>query len=256
MKYIVSATTDAGNVKKTNQDSLCIKVAETKKYGQVMLAMVCDGMGGLSKGELASSTVVKAFSDWFEQGLPLILKDFSWDLIQRHWENIIRKVNRELMDYGKGENINLGTTLTAMLFVDREYMIAHVGDTRAYEIKEQIKQLTEDQTFIQREIKLGNMTVEEAKIDPRRNVLLQCVGASRNVSPTILRGKIESNAVYMICSDGFRHMISEQEMYERLNPHALMEKYQMDVNGRSLVELVKNRNERDNITVLLIKTSD
>ena len=256
MKYIVSATTDVGNVKTTNQDSLCIKVAETKKYGQVMLAMVCDGMGGLSKGELASSTVVKAFSDWFEQGLPVLIKNFSWEMVQKHWENLIRKVNRDLLDYGKRENISLGTTLTAMLFVGNEYLIVHVGDTRVYEIKEQIRQITEDQTFIQREIKSGNMTVEEAKIDPRRNVLLQCVGATENVKPTILKGTVHSDSEYMICSDGFRHMISEAEMYERLNPHALMEKYQMDINGKSLVELVKNRNERDNITVLLMKAND
>lgn len=255
MKYIGSVTTDVGNIKKTNQDSLCIKVAETKRYGQVALAVVCDGMGGLSKGELASATVIRAFSDWFVNDFAKMIDNFSWEVVAAQWKNLIVRENQELLEYGKMHGVNLGTTLTAMGFVGREYLIAHVGDTRAYLINSGIKQLTEDQTFIAREIRNGRMTVEEAKTDSRKNMLLQCIGASREVTPDLIRGQVEENAIYMMCSDGFRHMISEQEMYEHLNPDVLIGLEQMNQKGRFLVDTVKHRNERDNISVLLIKTN-
>lgn len=254
MRYIESVITDIGNVKETNQDSVCIKIAESKQFGQIAFIMVCDGMGGLSKGELASATLVRAFSSWFEEELPKILEQFSLEVVEKQWNDLIKKQNSELLAYGKKENVELGTTLTAMLFINQEYFIAHVGDTRAYLIKNNIKKLTKDQTFIAKEIEKGNMTQEEAKVDPRRNMLLQCVGASTEVVPEMYRGKIEKNAVYMICSDGFRHVITEEEIFENLCPEVVQTREQMEQNARHLVEVIKSRNERDNITVVLLRT--
>ena len=112
--------------------------------------------------------------------------------------------------------------------------------------------LTTDQTFVAREISRGTMTPEQAKRDKRRNLLLQCVGASRTVEPQIIYGKAEKGA-YMLCSDGFRHEITEEEMYESLNPINLMNKAAMHSNAKYLIEQVKAREERDNISVVLIK---
>ena len=115
-----------------------------------------------------------------------------------------------------------------------------------------MRQLTTDQTFIAREISRGTMTLEQAKTDKRRKLLLQCVGASEVVDPQVLCGKVEKGA-YMLCSDGFRHEITEEEMYQSLNPINLMNKQAMHNNTIYLIEQVKSRKEKDNISVILIK---
>lgn len=254
MNFIGAAVSDKGIVKQTNQDSVCIKIANTSAHGQVALVIICDGMGGLAQGEVASATVVKHFSDWFERELPNMLIHFEWDRIEERWDFLIKELNTKLIEYGKEINANLGTTLTMMLCVDNQYMIAHVGDSRAYCIKDSVLQLTEDHTFIAREIKAGNMTYEQAMQDPRRNMLLQCVGASREVNPDYIRGTLSTQTIYMFCSDGFRHMISAEEMYENLNSAVLFNQEQMNNNCRQLVEIIKSRNERDNISVAVLKT--
>lgn len=95
--------------------------------------------------------------------------------------------------------------------------MAQVGDTRAYELGTVITQLTEDQSYVAREVKRGNMTPEQARIDSRRNVLLQCIGASAQVMPEIKRGMIKSGNSYLLCSDGFRHELTEDEMLRAVN---------------------------------------
>lgn len=97
------------------------------------------------------------------------------------------------------------------------------------------------------------MTLEQALQDKRRNMLLQCVGASDIVEPQVLTGKTVKGA-YMLCSDGFRHEITEREMYESLNPINLMNKKAMHSNAKYLIEQVKSRQEKDNISVVLIRT--
>ena len=129
-----------------------------------------------------------------------------------------------------------------------------MGDSRAYEIKENVKQITEDQTLIQREISQGRLTEEEAKVDPRRSVLLQCIGASEVVSPAMYYGEVKLNATYMLCSDGFRHEITKEEIYEALNPEVLTDINIMDNNTKYLIEADKERQEKDNISVVLVRT--
>ena len=132
------------------------------------------------------------------------------------------------------------------------YVIVHVGDSRVYHIGDSLRQLTTDQTFIAREISRGTMTAKQAKKDKRRNLLLQCVGASENLKPEIRTG-IVKKGVYMLCSDGFCHEITEAEMYEVLNPVNLINKKTMHRNVQYLIEQVKLRQEKDNISVVVIK---
>ena len=116
------------------------------------------------------------------------------------------------------------------------------------------KQLTNDQTFIARELAAGRMTPEQAKVDPRRSVLLQCVGASPVVEPEFTKGPIVRNAVYMLCSDGFRHVITPEEIIEKIGPGAGIDEEKLKYGAIYLTELVKNRGERDNITVAMVRT--
>lgn len=254
MNFIVSATTDIGITKSTNQDSYSVKVLNTPQ-GKMAFAVLCDGMGGLSKGEMASASLVSAFSKWVEERLSVLSQSPINDSdIRREWSAIAADYNEKIKTYGKMCGISIGTTLTAILLTGNRYYVVNVGDTRAYEIEAGVKVLTEDQTVVAREVKLGNLTPEEAKTDSRRSVLLQCVGASDDVYPDLFFGDVKKDAVYMLCSDGFRHEITEEEIYAYLNPTVMLDSEGMSNNMKNLVDLNKQREERDNITVIAIRT--
>jgi PPM family protein phosphatase len=253
MDVLTAAYTDIGIKKETNQDSYLLKIAETS-VGKVVLAVICDGMGGLSQGEVASASVIHAFSQWFDKELPVQLAKQDWNDIQYRWSRIIKEQNQRIAEYGHQIKIQLGTTLTALLLIDSTFLlIGHVGDSRVYRMNQTVEIMTDDQTVVGRELKRGQITPEQAKKDPRRNVLLQCIGASKLVEPEFIQGKPAPGEVFMLCSDGFRHMISEDEIFHALSPQRLMDEAAMEQKARELVELNKQRNETDNITVLLVK---
>ena len=253
MQYVGSVTTDVGIIKKTNQDSVCLKVADVKGKEQAAMVAICDGMGGLSKGELASATVIRRLSDWFDNELPIRLGKYSWKALSEEFGKMIKGLNYEIINYGKSVQTSLGTTLSMLLIIDGKYMIAHVGDSRVYRLRDKLEQLTEDQTYVAREIKLGRMTPQQAAVDPQRNMLLQCVGASTVVEPAFYYGDIAVGDVFVLCSDGFRHVVSADEIYESLNFSNIPEIKNMQENSKYLIELNKRRNERDNISVAVLK---
>ena len=134
-------------------------------------------------------------------------------------------------------------------------MIGHVGDSRVYKITDSsIETLTLDQTLMAEMVRNGRMTQEEAERDPRRNMLLQCIGASKTVNPDFVDGTVSENECYMLCSDGFRHMITEDEIKAAFAPSVNTTEEQMKSNIIKLIELNKERNETDNISAILIKT--
>lgn len=252
MKYIVAAETDIGITKKVNQDSICVKNAETK-HGKAALVMVCDGMGGLSKGELASAEVVRSFSDWFDYELAYELEKWSWRDAGQSVLSRLRSLNSCIIDYGRRKGVKLGTTATGILAVNNQMMTFHVGDSRIYKLSYQIKQLTEDHTFVHREIKNGNMTSEQAEKDPRRSALTQCIGVTGEVTPEIRFGTIESGTNYMVCSDGFRHVVTDKEIFDALSPKRITTKSSMQARLRELIETVKSRKEPDNISAVMFR---
>lgn len=254
MNFIVSANTDVGISKKTNQDSLSVMVLNTN-LGRMTFAILCDGMGGLEKGEVASATVINAFRSWALNELPqLCSAPLEDSVIRSQWDGIITGLNRTIKAYGARQGVRLGTTAVVLLLTQSRYYLLNVGDSRAYEISDCLRQMTVDQTFVAREVAMGNMTPEQAKTDSRRNVLLQCVGASEEVYPDMFFGDVHPNAVYMLCSDGFRHEITPEEIYEKLQPNVLYDEHSMQRNATSLIELNKQRQERDNISVVLVRT--
>lgn len=256
MDFRIALHTDIGIRKDTNQDSLCVKQAQTDK-GNILLALVCDGMGGLEKGEVASATIINAFSNWFESELPFQLaKNNCIEEIRYRWERIIKEQNQIIGEYGRKSHIQLGSTITALLILeDGSYLIGHVGDSRAYRITNSaIEILTQDQTVVAKEVRQGRLTKEEAERDPRRNVLLQCIGASRVVEPDFINGDAQINECYMLCSDGFRHVVSAEEIKETFNPSTNIDENTMKNNIVKLIELNKEREETDNISAILIKT--
>lgn len=254
MNFLISGNTDIGTTKTTNQDSLSVKIINTNQ-GRMAFAILCDGMGGLDKGEVASASVIRAFDSWVRNDLPTLCNGPIEDYVLRsQWERIITEQNNTIKRYGARQGVRLGTTAVVLLLTQTRYYVLNVGDSRVYELTDTIRQLTTDQTFVAREVALGNMTEEQAEQDERRSVLLQCVGASDEVYPEMTFGQTKANAVYMLCSDGFRHEITAEEIFEKLRPEMLMDNNMMNVNATSLIELNKQRQERDNMSVAMVRT--
>ena len=255
MNFMISSYTDVGLRKKTNQDSLLIEVADSNN-GKIAFGVVCDGMGGFAKGELASATLIKGFKEWFDNRFTdLVAEGFSEAGLRRDWTQIIQTQNDLIQNYGRKNGIRLGTTLSGVLIYNNKYFIVNVGDSRIYQIlPDALRQITKDHTFIQREIDAGRMTKEEALVSNQRSVLLQCVGASEDIYPDFFSGPISGNEIFLLCCDGFVHVITEEEILQYLNPNLLVSEEAMTDYSKYLVELNKYRNELDNITVGLIKT--
>lgn len=251
-RYRIASCTDKGRVKDVNQDSFSVQ--KTLIHGkEVLLAVVCDGMGGLEKGEVASVKVSTRFEKWFAEELPEIMEsaDFSRHILNS-WDHMLQEENQALVYYGREQGFDLGTTVTAMLFIEQQYFIAHVGDSRAYEISKRLRQLTEDQTLVASEVAKGTLTVEQARKDSRKNILLQCVGVTPSLHPVYIRGKIQKKAVYLLCSDGFRHKLSEDEIHAAFYPRRVKRQKALEKRCQEMVALNMERGERDNITVVAV----
>lgn len=254
MRYLTAAHTDVGLVKSVNQDSLLIEQARTER-GSVLLAVLCDGMGGLSMGEVASACVVHAFSEWFEKELPLLFQyGFSRETLHESWGSLVQDANMRIKKCSAANQVTMGTTCVALLIVEKQYFLMNVGDSRIYLISDNVFQLTKDQTFIQREIDAKRMTYEQAMADPRRNALLNCIGAGVSTTPDYYFGNVLPNQCFLLCSDGFRHQVEPREFYEYLNARAVMDTESMKSALVYLTELNKQREETDNITAALIKS--
>ncbi len=253
MRYVVVAQSDIGISKDTNQDSVLVKHA-TYKSNEILMAIICDGMGGLSKGEVASATVIHRFDEWFSKELLSELNELDMNVIGGKWVLMLKELNIQIQDYGQKNNEKLGTTFTGILFINDKFVVVHIGDTRLYKITTDVaKQITEDHTFVAREVQRGNLTPEEAKIDKRKNMLLQCVGASTTIEPQIVLGNVEKG-IYMLCSDGFRHKITNNEMCKFFDPNKLRSRRKIAKNCSKLISLNKKRQERDNISAIVIKS--
>ncbi len=267
-KFYGTAYTDVGTVKTVNQDSLMIRISAAGMH-ETAFAVVCDGMGGLQQGELASATVVRACEKWYAENLPLLLEQQYTEndlchILKDEWNRVVLECNSKIRNYGQKHGVNLGTTLTAMLMLDAQYYILHVGDGRVYEFaNEGTKVLTRDQTYVAREVELGHMTPQQAANDNRRSVLLQCIGVNEVLQPDFIYGKLPSKSAYLICTDGFWHeppvKVLHRTCYEDMQMLEWKEA-ERDINSDSMQEVLaglasrsKQRGERDNLSAILIQ---
>lgn len=253
MDFVTAVYTDVGIKKSTNQDAVLVQTADTD-LGPVQIVSVCDGMGGLAKGEVAGSAMARAVSEWFEQEFPTILyAGMDSAALCQSWRDLVSRMNEKIADYGKEHHTALGTTTATMLMTAGKYYIMNVGDSRVYLLTDDLYQLTKDQTYVQRQMDLGLMTYEQSLVDPQRSVLLQCIGASPTVVPDFITGEIAPGQRYLICCDGFHHVVTPQEIYQTLGPQSGGSEEEMRRNLQALTELNKQRKETDNITAVLVR---
>lgn len=256
--YRVAAYSNIGLRKETNQDSCFAEVATTP-YGDVALACVCDGVGGLASGELASCSMIYWLVNWFETRCPLLLEERNGDLeglldaVQIEWESGALQVNDALRSYGREHNASLGTTLTAILVFRGRYLIIHIGDTRVYRFAAgQMQQLTDDQTWVARELARGAITPAQARNHPRKNVILQSVGTQSDLQPVFLRGDDAEGTTYMICCDGYRNELFDDEIQATFAPLVNADEDTMARTLSEVADLVMGRRELDNISAVVL----
>lgn len=249
LKLNIGAKTDVGNVKKVNQDAFLCKVGSfgENEFG---LFVVCDGLGGLSYGEVASSRVIKYFNEWWHNELKEIINNYYDEgTIKKSIENIIIKSNNEIINFSKQNNTKIGTTVSVLFIIDQKYYILHIGDSRVYKIDKKVQKLTEDHTYYELLRKQGKIS-ELANI--KKNVLVQCVGVKEELDIYFNKGNIESSCTFIVCSDGFYNKMDEKKVEKFFKSKNLtssvIQEYCDD-----LVDEVKKGGERDNITLLTIK---
>lgn len=202
----IAWATDKGTQRKTNQDACCIEVANSQ-FGEVAMAVMCDGVGGLSLGELASSSVVRRFASWFHEELPGLIptmtEGFDLYAVRDSWQLLIARVNDDLRAEAKSRDTLLGTTLTSLIACDGMFLVAHVGDCRAYRVEEnRCVRLTRDQTLLTKLLAEGRVDHAEACTHPARHVILQAVGVTEQLEPAYTRGSYSDDDLFVLASDG------------------------------------------------------
>ncbi len=252
MRYIVAGSSDKGILKNTNQDALSVKIANTN-YGKVVFAILCDGMGGFEQGELASSTTVHAFSKWFEECFLKNIEYMDDFRIKKELGDLAVDVNTVIYDYGISNTMRIGTTLLVVLIIKDKYYCMNIGDCRLYKLNRDIVQLTTDHSWVAQQVELGIMSKEEARTSKRKNQLTRCLGAELNVVGDFYEGNVEENDIFILCCDGVRNKVYDNELFYYFHPTCMLEDKAMYNNINYIFELNKSRHEKDNMSIILIR---
>lgn len=251
--FDIGALTDIGNVKRTNQDNVLVKVGDGSS-GEFGLFIVADGMGGLAAGEVASRIIVDEFSQWWDQRLSIILyedENADFNLISSELNTLITDINKKIIDFGISINEKVGSTLSMLFIYGDKYLIKHIGDSRVYMINNSMIKLTEDHSWVAQQVREGKMTREEAKNHPKRNILTRCIGVMDNIEIFESIGDISPGDDFLLCSDGFYNFLDEDEVYNFVVSYK-NEDEDIQKGIVSLLERVKQRGAHDNISVIVV----
>lgn len=254
MALAAGAYTDVGTRKNINQDAFGLRIV-SNGLDESAIAIVCDGVGGMSEGEIASSVVVCAFLDWFQASMSQLMTGGLTEAdIFRQWGEITNKANLGLLDYAGAKGTSIGTTATVLLLAQGRAYAMNIGDTRLYHMAaKQLRQVTRDHTLVQQEVERGLLTPEAARHDRRKNVLIRCIGAEAGAKPDYYSSAQVPDSVYLLCTDGFRNVLEEKELCQALQPRRFPCREDLEEQLRNLGETVKSRGERDNITAVTIR---
>lgn len=260
MRCILAGYTDMGRRKNVNQDSMLLRVVELLNGKKAIFVAVCDGMGGFEQGDFASREMVRMLSDWLDKEFTGIcdLKEQETfeDALFESWENLFQSAHQVIRAYGEVHRIRIGTTATAILFMKDRYYTAHVGDSRAYAIGDQISRLTQDQNVANVSGTAESYRMQNGVKKDSASILLQGIGASKYVCPVYDSGNLHGNVTYLLCSDGFVKKTSEEEMLRYFFPLSIVSKKELEKRAEKFIKVLRERGERDDVTVLLVRTID
>lgn len=238
--------TDPGNVRKQNQDTY-----HTEKLGEdCLLAVVCDGMGGAKAGNVASRLAADIFTEE-------VKRNFSPDKTPEENERVLRAAvtlaNISVYEHSQlsEEYSGMGTTLVACLLYPAAILVVNVGDSRAYHFSSDgVECVTIDHSVVEMMVRRGELTPEEAKNHPSKNLITRAVGTGPRIESDIFRVKAEKGDCILLCSDGLSNQMADEEMLFEVAHGA-----KLDDCCQRLLEIAKDRGAPDNVTAVLISLS-
>jgi serine/threonine protein phosphatase PrpC len=231
--------TDTGRQRRDNEDSA---------YVRVPLFVVADGMGGAQAGEVASALAVEEF----RRGLPD--PDAEHSSVEQRLAVRVRSANKRIYETSQAEreHSGMGTTLTAVYLQDAELAIAHVGDSRAYVMRDgELTRLTHDHSLVEELMRRGKLTPEQAAEHPQRSIITRALGVEPEVEVDTWTFPARAGDVVLLCSDGLTSMIDEAEVRA-----VLAAETDLDRAGERLIEAANEAGGRDNITVVLFRLEE
>ncbi len=229
------AGTDTGRQRRANEDSL---------LSRAPLFVVADGMGGAQAGEVASRIAVETF----EPGVA------NASAPETALATLAQQANARIyeLSHSHAEQAGMGTTLTAVYVGERDVAIAHVGDSRAYRLREgTLEKLTDDHSLVDELIRQGRLTPEEAIEHPQRSVITRALGPEGVVEVDTRSYGGRDGDVYLLCSDGLTTMLSEEQVAATLRANAKLRDA-----GEALIAAANEAGGRDNITVVLLRVEE
>ncbi len=237
------AKSDIGKVRDMNQDSYYISGEESN----LKLYILADGMGGYKGGEIASKLATASVKSYIESNIDNIIKDR--DEILKLIKSAMEYANMVVYERSKedAQLEGMGTTLEVCLIYNNKMYIGHVGDSRIYRIrKEFMRKLTTDHSYVEKLVKDGTITKEQAHNHPKKNMLTKALGCTIFVEPDVtVKGFIKDDIILM-CSDGLTNMIEEDEIYNII-------KQDYKSAPQRLVDKANENGGYDNITAIVIK---
>ncbi|HTD58622.1 MAG TPA: Stp1/IreP family PP2C-type Ser/Thr phosphatase [Solirubrobacteraceae bacterium] len=227
--------TDTGLQRRANEDSLLVRSP---------LFVVADGMGGAQAGEVASSVAVETFRDGLANG-----GDPESSLVTQV-EQANARINE--LSHQRLEHAGMGTTITAVHVGEQDLTIAHVGDSRAYCLRDgELLRLTDDHSLVDELIRQGKLTPEEAEEHPQRSVITRALGPEATVEVDVRSFRGRTGDVYLLCSDGLTTMLGEEELLGLLSANARLHDA-----GEALIAAANAAGGKDNITVVLFRLEE
>lgn len=236
--------TDIGLVRKNNQDSYAIRILDD----DLAVAVVCDGMGGAQAGNVASAVAVEAFAaaveDACKNGVPpdMERKQELLRIACRIANNTVYELSCTNPEYQ-----GMGTTLVAALILSHEVYVINVGDSRCYILSEgTLKQITSDHSYVQALVNCGDITPEEARVHPKKNLITRALGIDQSVRSDVFTVERKAGDKILLCSDGLSNMVSDDILQQELLRDA-----DAETSSRSLLTLAVEAGAPDNVTVIL-----
>jgi serine/threonine protein phosphatase PrpC len=273
-RYGYGLSTHPGIIKQVNEDSAFLRIGVDSWNNEYALAVVADGMGGMNCGEVASQMAVELMKEWFDRmEFNQSLSHLGVEEITAALDQWLLHINEQLVTYGEINKIRIGTTLTTVFLHTNRYVVSHIGDSRGYYIKNNIKshnanaditvplsqlwmqQITEDHSWVATQVKQGSLTKEEARNHNRRNVLLQCLGMPGGISPHYVNGICGNEDFIMLCSDGFYSCFQEEQLVLLLED-CLKQYSSLQEMSDKLIELAVNTGAEDNLTLILLQKQE
>lgn len=250
LQLSTGALSDIGNYKNINQDNILVQIGDGP-YGEFGLMVVCDGVGGLSHGEIASSIAINAFKLWWKNEVINIITSADEDIITS-MESVVNKINLRIINAGKQNNSLYGTTVSCIFIYNDKYYIVHVGDSRIYKLENKFKQITEDHSLVAYQVKNMIISEEEAEQSPQKHVLIQCVGAKEKIDIYKRIGSIREREFFLLCTDGFYNKLDIDTLKKNINNHKMINNDILQEISRKTVKNIKDQGEKDNISVILV----